>query len=492
MAKNNIFETFKKYRFEIRHVTVLFFVLIIFQIILSYIQKNSLQDFLTQTQTWYQEDSAERLANLTSTSLELIIENVSVRDELSPEEVTRTVESLNIILSQQLLQQNVKEICLVFEKEDRVFTIDDGESLFNFLRHNENVSSDTPHKAAVELYNGHSKTLKSSEEIYSEKTANDEFQILVPFVPHGEYLGALYMKNNPDFSFITYEIISSFDEAAIIFSSLIILGLLAMYYISSYTVKERDEAQKLLFHEHEENIKEQIRHEKESLFTKRIYHTHHKAEKVMGFIKEDLRTLNDANIEEVRNRVKKYSNFVSRVIYDMKWYDPPISAIRSQLFNTDINHVIKFLVDNLFLRIAASTDRFAFNLDLDENLPSVRINEFIIWEVLEPIIQNSIDHSGDEKIKIFIKTKYDAIINQSFVELSDDGPGIQPELLKEDEKGVQKIFIENVSTKELSNRSSGYGCYIAYHLAVQRCGWEMNVRNLEAKGCKFTITIKHG
>ena len=38
-------------------------------------------------------------------------------------------------------------------------------------------------------------------------------------------------------------------------------------------------------------MKKQIRLEKESLFTRRIYHTHHKAEKIMGFIKEDVRRM---------------------------------------------------------------------------------------------------------------------------------------------------------------------------------------------------------
>ena len=36
-------------------------------------------------------------------------------------------------------------------------------------------------------------------------------------------------------------------------------------------------------------LTKQITYEKELIFTKRIYHTHHKAEKIMGFIKEDLR-----------------------------------------------------------------------------------------------------------------------------------------------------------------------------------------------------------
>jgi hypothetical protein len=67
-------EHFKKYRIEIRHVTILFVVLLIFQIFVSLVYKFSLQGFLVKTQDWYRQDSAERLANLTTTSLELLFE----------------------------------------------------------------------------------------------------------------------------------------------------------------------------------------------------------------------------------------------------------------------------------------------------------------------------------------------------------------------------------------------------------------------------------
>lgn len=105
-----------------------------------------------------------------------------------------------------------------------------------------------------------------------------------------------------------------------------------MYYISSYTVKERDEAKTLFYEEREEHLKDQIDHNKEAMFTKRIYHTHHKAEKVMGFIKEDLRHLTTENISSSKDKLNKYANFISRVIYDMKWYDPPIHTIRNPIF----------------------------------------------------------------------------------------------------------------------------------------------------------------
>ncbi|MEW6061564.1 MAG: histidine kinase, partial [Bacteroidota bacterium] len=81
-------ESLGQYRFEIRHLTVLFIILIVFQIIISFIHKISLQKILVNTQEWYQQDSAERLANLTTTSLELLLESRSKNDRLKQHEVT--------------------------------------------------------------------------------------------------------------------------------------------------------------------------------------------------------------------------------------------------------------------------------------------------------------------------------------------------------------------------------------------------------------------
>ena len=41
----------------------------------------------------------------------------------------------------------------------------------------------------------------------------------------------------------------------------------------------------------------------------------------MGFIKEDIVQLTSNSMEEMKYRILKYSHFVSRVIYDMKWYE---------------------------------------------------------------------------------------------------------------------------------------------------------------------------
>lgn len=493
MPKNKILENIRQYRFELKHLTVLFVVLIIFQFILTYIQKNSLQNFLIETQKWYQQDSAEKMANLTTTSLELLLENIDVKKIDNEKDQQKIIQSFNIIFSQQLLQQNVDDICLIVTKNGKHFVIDEGQYLFEFLREDlaETVSSIEKHTQAYKYYLELKDEIKSGERIFSRLEGHQTFHLFVPFVPNGEYLGVMYMKKTPDFTNITNEITSSYDEASIIYSSLILLGLLAMYYISSFTVKERNEAQQKLYEENEKHLKEHIVHEKESLFTKRIYHTHHKAEKVMGFIKEDLRQISEHNTKEVIARVTKYSNFISRVIYDMKWYDPPVHTIRNQMFHTDLNEVITFIVKYIFLRISSSTDIFEFEMHLDEKIPRVNINEFVVWEIFEPLIQNSIDHADVEKIKISITTDYSADENKSRIFIKDNGKGINPELLENDTSGLKKIFSENVSTKNSENQNSGYGCYIAYQMAVKRCGWSLDAYNDDSGGCTYVIEIKN-
>ncbi len=488
-----IIDKLKMYRVEIRHLTVLFSILIVFQVILSFIHKASLQKLLIGTQEWYQKDSAERLANITSTSFELLYETIRTRSNLSEFEVRKIIQAFDIILSQQLLEKNVEEICILVSRNNKVYAIDDGKVLYNFLSNDSGTipSPEKPHLEAIKLYEKIKNDLQNKEEVQSILENKRTFNLFVPFVPRGEYVGAVYMKNTPDFSFITKEIISNYDETTLIYSSLILLGLLMMYYISSYTLKERDDTQKLLFDEHQQNLKQQIIYEKESLFTKRIYHTHHKAEKVMGFIKEDLRLLSPKNIEEIKYRATKYSNFISRVIYDMKWFDPPIHSVRASIFKTNLNEVIRFIVQNIFQRISNVLDLYKFKLELDEKVPEININEFVVWEIIEPLIQNSIEHSGYDNLEITIKTIYFPERKKSEIIISDNGKGIREDLLEKNADGIKRIFLENISTKNLDEQNSGYGCYLAYQVAKYRCGWDIDAENLLEGGCKFIITVNH-
>lgn len=492
MKTNKIVEKVKEYHFEFKHVTVLFLILFAFQLIISFINKASIKSFLNSTQEWYQKDSAEEIANLTTTSIELVLESIDSQSELTKEKQRKVIQSFDIIFSQQQLKHNIEGLYILVNSGDDVYAIDDGKTLFSFLLDHKQIerTTDKNKLSVIGMYKKIKNELSSTEQIKSIITDKKTFNIFVPFVLRGEFIGAVYMKNTPDFSFISNQVISNYDETSIIYLSLILFGLLAMYFISSYTVKERDEAQKLLFDEHETNIKKQITYEKELIFTKRIYHTHHKAEKIMGFIKEDLRMLSPENINDVKYRVSKYSNFISRVIYDMKWYDPPLQTIRNQIFRTNLNEVIKFIVDNIFLRISTKSNAYEIKLETDPNLPVVPVNEFVVWEIIEPLIQNSIDHGGEGNLIISCKTIFDESKRKSYVIIEDNGRGIAPELLKINSNGIKNVFIENTTTKNTGLQNSGYGCYIAYEI-TKRCGWDIDAINLETGGCRFTITINN-
>ena len=312
MKTKKVFEKIREYHFEFKHVTVLFIVLFAFQLIVSFINKAAIRNFLNTTQEWYQKESAEEIANLTTTSIELVLESFDPKEEIRKEKAEKVIQSFDIIFSQQQLKHNIQGLYILVRRGDNIYAIDDGKTLYSFLIDHAKVDSvfDRQKSRVVNIYKEIEMDLNSKEQIISILSEEKTFNIFVPFVLRGEYIGAVYMRNTPDFSFITDEIISNYDETSIIYISLILLGLLAMYFISSYTVKERDEAQKLLFDEHETSLTKQINYQKELVFTKRIYHTHHKAEKIMGFIKEDLRKLSSENINEIKYRVSKYSNFI--------------------------------------------------------------------------------------------------------------------------------------------------------------------------------------
>ena len=489
---NNIIKKIKYVKFGWKHLLIIFTTLIIFQVFVSHLQQKTLQDLLSDTMDWYKQNSAEQIGNLTTTSLELLLESDPM--ENSGDKISRSknlIHALNSILKQPLMKRNVEEMCVILPHNEKFIAMDLGQTLYSyFYDHRLSDTSVNPiYNQAVEQYAKIHNEMLKSELITSFKVEQNIFHVYIPLVPYGEYEGAVYLKIHPDVSAISQQIMASFNQTVLIFFSLILIGLLAMFYISTYTIVERDGARELLYQERESHLKEHIAQKKEHLFTKRIYHTHHKAEKVMGFINEDLENITENNIKEIRYRISKYANFIARVIYDMKWYNPPLQTIRNAIFKTDLNEVLKFIVKNIFLRTSLQVKSIKINFNLDEKLPYVSVNEFVVWEIIEPLIQNSIDHSEKEIVNIKISTLYNCDERISYLTIEDDGKGIRSDLLELNEFGVKRIFLENITTKE-EDKNSGYGCYIAYEIS-KRCGWELDVENFEGEGCKFILLIRH-
>jgi signal transduction histidine kinase len=140
--------------------------------------------------------------------------------------------------------------------------------------------------------------------------------------------------------------------------------------------------------------------------------------------------------------------------------------------------------------VAAQSDRLEFHLDLDGNMPKVPVNEFVVWEIFEPLLRNSMEHSGEGRVTVSVQTRYDPARRQSRLVIADNGKGIQPALLEANPDGVKRLFLEHISTKD-DGQNGGYGCYLAYEISKQRCGWELDVENLPQGGCQFTLIIPH-
>jgi hypothetical protein len=494
MTLANLRTKISQYRFDINHMIVFFAVLISFQVLLAFFQKSLLTNFLDDAQRWFQKYHAERVAIVTSASLENLFENQQrMRSEGRIDEA-QMIYSVNVIFKQLVLQRSIEEISLILLKDGRMYLVSNGQQMNDFfkgtLRPYENQRSEDP-SPGVTYFTSVKAEMLRSEKILSEVIDQKTFNVLVPFVPYGEYVGVLYIRISPDFTLLTDEVQSNFDKVSFAFTALVFIGLIVMYIVSSGAVRERNEARERLFVEHQANLEKQIRLEKESIFTKRIYHTHHKAEKIMGFIKNDVRMMHPANLEESKHRVIAYSNFISRIIYDMKWYDQDINTIINPVFRSNINAIIEFIVQNVFLRISSRNEMFAFKFDLDSRMPPVPVNEFIIWEILEPLIQNSIDHGDRSPLTITICTRYDAAAKRSTIRISDNGAGIPEELLRPHPRGVKRLFVEKEAAEAIVGSHSGYGCYIAHQMAVGKCGWELDAENLPEGGCCFTITVHH-
>jgi len=96
----------------------------------------------------------------------------------------------------------------------------------------------------------------------------------------------------------------------------------------------------------------------------------------------------------------------------MKYYDPPIHSIINPIYY-NINDVCKFVIENLFMRTYKSQNMFSFVENYDNRVPVIHVNEYVIWEIIEPIIQNSITHNSEKQIIISVLTKYEVEIKDN-------------------------------------------------------------------------------
>ena len=118
MGLPNLKSKLSQHRFEINHILVFFIVVIMIQVVLVFFQGSLLTNFLNDAQRWFQKYHAERIAIVTSASLENLFENQQrIRAEGKIDE-TQTIYSVNVFFKQLVMQRNIEEISLILLKDD--------------------------------------------------------------------------------------------------------------------------------------------------------------------------------------------------------------------------------------------------------------------------------------------------------------------------------------------------------------------------------------
>ncbi len=483
----SFFHKLRDYHFEVYHFIILTIIIIISQVLLSYLNMSSTKALLNKTMENYKLETAERQSDFITSSIELFLQKFT-EYPYNQNDIAQSTGSIDYLIYQQLLQKNVEDFCLLFSSGNKIRMLDSGKDILNYVVKGK-LPKNLPSKKRPKVKEYFSKAMDSifkNEEIKTFVEDGKTFHVFVPFSIKGEVIGAVYQKITPDVDRMKSVISTSFNYTGAWVSVIILFSLLIVFILTNYVINERDIAKSELYKQKEKQLTQLIETRKEASFARRIYHAHHKVEKVIGFAKEDLLKMPKNIYPEISLRLNKYMNFIGRVIYGMKTKNPPVKVIRNSMFNTDVNALLEFIVNNIFRRVYKESDQFDFDLQLDENCPLIHINEYVAWEIFEPIINNAMDHNKTQKITITIVTKYDSESKKIKVKIMDDGEGIKPEFLKEDGSGVQEIFKENISTKDYSD-NSGYGCYIAYE-NCRRCGWSIHAENNDS-GAMFTITI---
>ena len=167
----------------------------------------------------------------------------------------------------------------------------------------------------------------------------------------------------------------------------------------------------------------------------------------------------------------------TRIVRDLLTYAKPRPSTRSMI---DLNHVVR---ETLELR---AEEQAANNIDvvkaLAAGLPPVFADAHRIQQVLLNLMNNAeqamVASAG--RGSLVVRTWHDASLNTVSFEVSDDGPGLAPEIRT-------KIFDAFFTTKPVGE-GTGLGLAVAYNI-VKDHGGRIRVESEPGRGTSFVVDL---
>jgi two-component system NtrC family sensor kinase len=180
------------------------------------------------------------------------------------------------------------------------------------------------------------------------------------------------------------------------------------------------------------------------------------------------------HMEEYQKSVGKIKHHVNRagtITHRLLGFSRKISTE----YDVQINELIRETLS--FLESEASSNSIAFNLQFDDDLPTIRTDGAQVQQALLNLIENSLDAVGSGG-QIDISTVRTP--TEIHVRIGDNGPGIKPEVLK-------KIWDPFFTTKD-PGKGTGLGLSICSDIA-HKLGGAITVENKAEGGALFTFKL---
>ncbi len=184
--------------------------------------------------------------------------------------------------------------------------------------------------------------------------------------------------------------------------------------------------------------------------------------------------------QEYYSIISQEANRLSRIVNKiLNFSKMEAGKITYNFSETDLNH----LAENVFntYKFHLLNSGFKFEMELDENLPLIKIDKEVVSEALINLIDNAAKYSKDKK-EIKVKTLSNG--KNVSVEISDCGIGIS----QEDQKRIFEKFFR-VSTGSVHNtKGTGLGLPIVKHIMDAHKG-SVSISSELGKGTTFKLNF---
>lgn len=198
-------------------------------------------------------------------------------------------------------------------------------------------------------------------------------------------------------------------------------------------------------------------------------------------------TLLDGGVENLNirdkylQRIDKSVERLLSIVQDLDMINQYESGqISLNISEFDINYLIKEIID--LLDLEAQKKQSKISLQCSQAIIFVSADKHKISQVLINLISNAIHYSNREKAQITIKTNI--LKNKVFVEVSDNGMGIKPELLP---RIFERFFRIEIS-RNRKDGGSGLGLAIVKHI-LEAHGENIHVESTYLEGAKFSFLL---